>query len=399
MEFASIIKRYEQELLESTIPFWEKNCEDQQYGGYFTCLDRDGSVFDTEKYMWMQWRIVYMFATLYRSEYGKPQWLDIARRGYDFLVKNGKSTDGSYYFSLNRAGKPTTAPANIFSDCFAAMGAAAMFKATGEEQFRIEANSAMRSYINRMDNPKGRWDKAMPGRAKRLSLGHFMILANLCNVMQENLGTDEYEADASKAVETVMEKFWNPEFKVIFENINPDGSFDLDSCDGRLINPGHGLESMWFIMQYAEKNHNPILIEKAAEITAALFEFGSDREFGGIYYFMDVLNKPPMELHWDMKLWWPHNEAMLAALFAFRLTGEQRFINYFATTDQWAWQHFRDAEYGEWFGYLNRRGEPTHTLKGGKWKTFFHLPRYLMVSIEQMKKINCSKSATTIKAN
>lgn len=106
-----------------------------------------------------------------------------------------------------------------------------------------------------------------------------------------------------------------------------------------------------------------------------------------------------MELHWDMKLWWPHNEAMLAALFAFRLTGEQRFINYFVKTDQWAWQHFRDAEYGEWFGYLNRRGEPTHTLKGGKWKTFFHLPRYLMVSIEQMKKINCSKSATTIKAN
>ncbi|MDD4318400.1 MAG: AGE family epimerase/isomerase, partial [Victivallaceae bacterium] len=366
-------------------------CEDQEYGGYFTCLDRDGSVFDSEKYMWMQWRIVYMFATLYMSEYSKPQWLDIARRGFDFLVKNGKSSDGSYYFSLNRRGEPSSAPSNIFSDCFAAMGAAAMYKATGAEQFRMEADSAMRSYIRRLDHPKGRWDKAMPGRAKRLSLGHFMILANLCNVMSENLGTEEYDNDAQNAVVTVMEKFWNPEFQIIFENVNPDGSFDLNSCDGRMINPGHGLESMWFIMQYAEKKHDLALCMKAAEITDALFKFGTDRKFGGIYYFMDVLNKPPMELHWDMKLWWPHNEAMIAALFAHRLTGDPKFLKYFSDTDQWSWQNFRDLEYGEWYGYLNRRGEPTHSLKGGKWKTFFHLPRYLLISIEQMKMIHGGK--------
>ena len=168
MNFSSYIGRYEDELVNRVIPFWEEHCVDREYGGYFTSLDRDGSVYDTEKYMWMQWRIVYMFATLAMTPWRKENWLEIARQGFDFLTRHGKSPDGTYYFALNRKGVPTMAPSNIFSDCFAAMGAAALYKATGEERYREEADSAMRSYIRRMDHPKGRWEKAMPGKPRRL---------------------------------------------------------------------------------------------------------------------------------------------------------------------------------------------------------------------------------------
>ena len=153
---------------------------------------------------------------------------------------------------------------------------------------------------------------------------------------------------------------------MLFENVNPDGSFDLDSCEGRFLNPGHGLESMWFVMNYAERRNDPAMIRKAAEIVRAQLEFGIDREYGGIYYFMDVLGKPNPELQWDMKLWWPHNEAILATLFAYRLTREEYFLKRFLEIDRWAWSHFRDPDYPEWFAYLNRRGEPTHLLKGGQ---------------------------------
>ncbi len=367
------------------IPFWETHCVDQEYGGYFTSLDRDGSVYDTEKYMWMQWRIVYMFATFYMSPYRQERWLEIARQGFDFLTKHGKSGDGTYYFALNRQGTPTMAPSNIFSDCFAAMGAAAMYKATGEARYKREADSAMHNYIRRMDNPKGRWEKAMPGKPKRLSHGHFMILANLGSVMKDCLGTDEYDAETERAVNTVLGKFWNEEYHVLFENVNPDGTFDLDSCEGRFINPGHGLESMWFVMNYAERRKDQAMIRRAADIVKALLEFGTDREYGGIYYFMDVLGKPHLELQWDMKLWWPHNEATLATLFACRLTGDKYYWERFKEIDRWSWSHFNDPEYPEWFAYLNRRGEPTHMLKGGKWKTMFHLPRCLYTAVNQMK--------------
>ena len=340
MDFQPFIDRYEKELFDEVIPFWEEHCVDKEFGGYFTFLDRDGSVYDTEKYMWMQWRIVYMFATFYSSVRREERWLDIARQGYDFLTAHGKSEDGTYYFALNRAGEATMAPSNIFSECFAAMGAAALFKATGEEKYRIEANSAMKKYIARMDNPKGRWEKAMPAKHRRLSHGHFMMQANLGVVMKDALGTDEYDRDCERAIDAVLSKFWNEEYQVLFENVNPDGTFDLDSCEGRFINPGHGLESMWFVMNYAEKHNDPEMIAKAAKIVRAQLEFGTDRTFGGIYYFMDVLHKPHLELQWDMKLWWPHNEAILATLFAYRLTRDSYFLDKFLEMDKWAWEHF-----------------------------------------------------------
>ena len=184
MNWQPVLERYEKELLERVIPFWELHCVDREKGGYFTMLDRDGSVYDTTKYMWMQWRIVYQFATLYRSRYGtgREEWLRIAADGYDFLYRHGRTEDGSYYFALDREGTPVMAPYSIFSDCFAAMGAAALFAATGCGAYREEARSAMHSYIRRIPNPKGRWEKGLPGRRPRLSLGNYMILANLGRV-------------------------------------------------------------------------------------------------------------------------------------------------------------------------------------------------------------------------
>jgi N-acylglucosamine 2-epimerase len=143
---------------------------------------------------------------------------------------------------------------------------------------------------------------------------------------------------------------------------------------------------MWFIMQHAEKTGNKAMIDKSAHITLKLLELGWDKQYGGIFYFMDALGKPHLELQHDMKLWWVHNEAILATLYAYRLTRRDEFRTWFEKVDDWTWQHFPDPQYGEWFGYLNRRGEPTHMLKGGKWKTFFHLPRFLLLGIEQMKK-------------
>ncbi len=383
--------RYRSELVDRVIPFWEEHAADREYGGYFTCLDRDGSVYDTEKYMWMQWRIVYMFAWFSMTDFARDGFLPIAEQGFDFLSGHGKSPDGTYYFALNRQGVPSVAPYNIFSDCFAAMGAAAMYKATGEKRYFDEANQAMRNYVRRIDNPKGQWEKCLSGRPPRLSHGHFMMLANLSAVMREFLGSEEYEEQADRAVECVLNKFYNAERRILFENVNPDGSFDLESCEGRFVNPGHGLESMWFMLQYGERKNRPDIIAKASEIIKAIFDYGTDREYGGLYYFMDALGKPHLELQWDMKLWWPHCEALIATLVAYRLTGDNYFIGKFHEMDEWAWAHFKDPEYPEWFAYLNRRGEVTHTLKGGKWKTFFHLPRALYLCSEEMKKINLMK--------
>jgi N-acylglucosamine 2-epimerase len=377
--------RYETELLESVIPFWENHCIDSEYGGYFTHLDRDGSVYDTEKFMWMQWRIVYMFATLYKTRYSKPEWLEIARQGYSFLTRHGKDAEGNYCFALNRAGVPSICAYNIYSECFAAMGSAALYQATGEELYKVEAVASMNRYLVRLDNPKGRWNKRLEGTRPRLSLGHYMMLANLGALMNEALGDARYMDAMGTAYDKVMNQFWNPELRIIFENVSPDGSFDLESCDGRFVNPGHGLEALWFLLQSAETFQTGWDLDRIVDRILAQLEFGWDSEHGGIFYFMDALGKPCYELQADMKLWWVHNEALLAILFGYRLTRRKELLDWFERLNSWTWDRFPDPEYGEWYAYLNRRGEPANRLKGGRWKTFFHLPRFLLFGIEQLR--------------
>ena len=157
------IEKYENELTNSVVPFWEKYCVDREFGGYFTSLDRDGSVYDSYKYMWMQWRIVYMFAESSLAGYKKDSYVDIAEKGFDFLYKNGRDPEGRYYFALNRQGVPAMAPYSLFSDCFAAMGGAKLYKITGKELYADAAKEAMNNYLERAQsgNSALQWNKSL----------------------------------------------------------------------------------------------------------------------------------------------------------------------------------------------------------------------------------------------
>jgi N-acylglucosamine 2-epimerase len=390
MNWQKCAKRYEDELLNSVIPFWEKNCVDKEFGGYFTSFERDGSVYDTMKYMWMQWRIVYMFAEIYLAGHKKDEYVKIAEQGFDFLYNKGKDENGRYYFALNREGVPAMAPYSLFSDCFAAMGAAKLYKITGKELHAEAATAAMKSYVERAKsgNSALQWNKSLEGKTPYYSLGHYMMMANLGLIMKECLDTNEFDDAMDIAVDMVLNKFYSPEFGLVFENMpmNSDKP-DLDSSIGRQMNPGHVLEAMWFLLNYLEQDKvkNQDKIDAILKIIENTLNFGWDKKFGGIYYFMDALGKPHLELQHDMKLWWVHNEATLACLYAYGVSGDKKFVDWFKKVDKYMWKHFADPKYGEWFAYCNRKGELTHTLKGGKWKTFFHVPRCLLFAAEKMK--------------
>lgn len=386
----SIIERYRQELFGSVIPFWENHCEDREYGGFLSCLDRDGEPYDTTKHLWMQWRIVYMFAALAETRFAaarRPRWLEIAQQGFRFLVDHGRDAEGAYYFALNRRGEPIVAPYSTGSDFFAILGCAALFKATGDEECREAAIASLQNLLGRAGNPKGQWNKRLAASTQWREHGTSMATVNLGLVLDEALGLPGLDAQVDQAIDAILERFWSEEHGVILENLGPDLTPDLESPEGRTVCPGHGLESAWFILQHAEWNDRPDRVEKICEIVKSILEHGWDREFGGIYYFTDLLGKPPPELTWDMKLWWVHCEALVALLAGYRLTRDPALLEWFGKLDEWTWQHFPDPDHGEWFGYLNRRGEPTHLLKGGPWKTFFHLPRALLECIEQMEKL------------
>ena len=87
INFKALASQYEKELRENCLPFWLNNSIDKEFGGYFSCLNRDGSVFDTDKFIWLQGREVWLFAMLYNNLEKNQEWLDTAIGGAEFLKK------------------------------------------------------------------------------------------------------------------------------------------------------------------------------------------------------------------------------------------------------------------------------------------------------------------------
>ena len=368
--------QYKTELLDSILPFWMKHSLDQQNGGFFTCLDQFGHVYDTDKFIWLQGRQVWCFAYMYNNIEKKQEWLDIAKHGADFLIKHGRDEEGNWYFSLTAEGKPLVQPYNIFSDCFATMAFAALDKASPSDEYKKIALTTFDNIIARRQNTKGKYNKNFPGTRSLKNFSLPMILCNLSLELEHIIGKEKVNELVPDIIHEVMEVFYQPKLGLVLENVNVDGSF-ADCFEGRLMNPGHTIEAMWFIMDLGIRLNDKSLIDKAVNIMLNTLEYGWDREYGGIFYFLDIQGHPPQQLEWDQKLWWVHVEALVALAKGFQHTGDLRCKEWFEKVHDYTWSHFKDQQYGEWFGYLNRCGEVLLPLKGGKWKGCFHIPRSL----------------------
>ncbi|MEN6588152.1 MAG: AGE family epimerase/isomerase [Proteiniphilum sp.] len=392
IDFNSLAVQYKAELLEDVVPFWLDFSQDKAYGGYFTCLDRKGNVYDTDKFIWLQAREVWMFSMLYNRVEKRQEWLDCAIQGAEFLKMHGHDSNFNWYFSLTREGKPLVEPYNIFSCTFAAMAFGQLSLATGNQEYADIAKRTFDTILSRRDNPKGRWNKAYPGTRPLKGFSLPMILSNLTLEIEHLLNKEIVEQIMEECIHEVMEVFLRPELGgIIVENVNQDGSLS-DSFEGRLVNPGHGIEAMWFIMDLGVRLNRPELIEKAVETTLKTVEYGWDKKYGGIFYFMDRKGSPLQELEWDQKLWWVHIETLISLLKGYQLIGSQECLEWFEKVHTYTWEHFKDPDYPEWWGYLNRRGEVLLDLKGGKWKGCFHVPRGLYQCWKIIEVINSKRT-------
>lgn len=379
-------RKYQEELLYNIIPFWIKNSNDEQNGGYFTCLDRKGQVYDTDKFIWLQARQVYTFSFLFNNVGANDLWLGFAFQGAGFLQKHGRDKSGNWYFSVDQAGKPLVQPYNIFSDCFASLAFGSMYKATDVDEFADITRSTFKNILQRRHNPKGIYSKGIASsrilKNSSMPMIMCMLLLEIESLLDDTLVTELYD----ECIHELTHTFYDHDTGILFENVDQNGNFS-DTMDGRLICPGTIVEGMWFIMDLAEKRGDKSLIERAAKIVLSTMEYGWDTEYGGLYYFMDYKGQPLQQLEGDQKLWWVHVEALISLLKAFYHTGKMEYWNWFVKVHDYTWKHFPDKEHGEWFGYLNRQGDVNLSLKGGKWKGCYHIPRALYQCWQTFEKL------------
>jgi len=382
---------YRDALLGDTLPFWTKHGVDRVCGGFLTHLTREGRVWCTDKPVWFAGRATWLFATLHNQLGGEGAWLELARHGEFFLTRHGFDADGRMYFLLDRAGRPLRKRRYHYSEVFAALayGALAQMKDAAAEavaDWRARAVGVFERLARALTAPSGADAKVNPDVRPMKGLSPVMCLLGVADALRPVIGAERAEPIIDAAIREVLEHFVRPEDESIREAVSPDGAL-IDAPEGRVMNPGHAIETAWFLMEIARRRSDQHLLASATRILDWSIARGWDSAHGGLLYFIDVEGLPSPYLEHDMKLWWPHCEALYALLLAHHLTGRAEYAEQYERMHAWTMAHFPDPEHGEWYGYLHRDGTPASTMKGGLWKGPFHVPRaqlMCMLLLEEM---------------
>ena len=385
------------ELAGNILPFWLEHGLDRENGGITTSLDRRGEVIETDKSVWFQGRAAWTFATAYADVAQRPEYLAASRSCLDFIEAHCFDADGRMFFRVTRDGRPVIKRLRyVFSEAFAAMGMAAYARAAGAPEYARKARKIFDRIGEIVAAPGVLEPKFNP--ETRPSQG-FALPMIMTAVAQELRRSDPeaapfYDSYIDRAIDLIASTFMDREHRCVLEQVGPNGERQFDHFEGRLLNPGHSIEASWFIMNEtrlraaAAGGRSGEKYKKIGlEILDWMWEWGWDKEYGGIIYYRDALGKPGNEYWHDMKFWWPQAEAIISTLMAYSMTGEKRYADRFDAAYDWATSRFPDRECGEWYGYLHRDGRISTDLKGNMYKGPFHIPRMYIECLGLVKEL------------
>ena len=366
---------YKEDLLGNILPFWLEHGLDKVNGGIYTCLTRTGELMDSTKSVWFQGRFAFTCCFAYNHVEKRQEYLDAAKLTLDFIEQHCFDTDGRMYFEVAADGTPLRKRRYIFSESFAAIAMAEYSKATGDHTYAEKALALfkdMRRFLTTPGLLPPKYEPTVQTQGHSIT----MIMINVASCIRKVIADAELDRQIDESLHALKTCFIHPEFKALLETVGPNGEF-VDTLNGRVINPGHCIETAWFLFDVATERGDKELTRLALTVLDWSWEWGWDKEYGGIINFRDCKNFPPQDYSQDMKFWWPQTEAIIANLYAFKLTGEEKYLKRHKQVSDWTYAHFPDAEYGEWYGYLHRDGSVAQTAKGNIFKGPFHIPRMM----------------------
>lgn len=367
---------YKEDMMNNIMPFWMKYGLDTQNGGIYTCVGRDGQLLDTTKSVWFQGRFAFTCCFAYNNIEPCQQWLDAAKSTLDFIEAHCFDTDGRMFFEVTAEGTPLRKRRYVFSESFAAIAMAEYALATGDQAYAQKALSVFKDMRRFLNTPGILEPKYLPSVQAQ---GHSitMIMINVASRIKKVISDPELDLQIDESLNALKKYFMHPEFKALLETVGPNGEF-IDTINGRTINPGHCIETAWFLFDVAaDRKGDRELTDMALTILNWSWEWGWDKEYGGIINFRDCKNLPPQDYSQDMKFWWPQTEAIIATLYAYKLTKDPKYLEMHRQISEWTYAHFPDHEFGEWYGYLHRDGSVAQPAKGNLFKGPFHIPRMM----------------------
>lgn len=381
---------YKKDFTENIMPFWMKYGLDRENGGVYTCVDRDGSLMDTTKSVWFQGRFAFICSFAYNNVEKNQEWLDAAKSTLEFIEKHCFDEQGHMYFSVTAEGKPLRKRRYVFSETFAAIAMSEYALATGDQHWAKRAIQVFEDTQRFLATP-GFLPAKFEADVKLQGHSIVMILINVGSCIRKVVDDPKLTQQIDESIEKLKKYFIHPEFKCLLETVGENGEF-IDTNMTRTINPGHCIETSWFIMEEAKlRGWDKPMFDMALQVFDWSWDWGWDKQYGGIINFRDCKNLPPQDYSQDMKFWWPQCETIIASLYAYLGTGDEKYLYRHERISEWTYAHFPDAEYGEWYGYLHRDGTVAQPAKGNLYKGPFHIPRMMikgyMLCQEILKKL------------
>ncbi|CQB87780.1 Predicted glycosyl hydrolase [Chlamydia trachomatis] len=382
MQLKDYRQLYTRELTENILPFWLEHGLDREHGGIYTCVDRDGTLMDSTKSVWFQGRSLFSFAYAYNEIEQRPEWLEACEVILPFLEKCFDPSDGRMYFEVKADGTPLRKRRYVFSESFAIIGWVEYAKATGKMNYAERALKLFKEVQHWLATPGILEPKYLPTQQ---AIGHSisMIMMNVAVVLRSVSDDPCLHEQARSSLRLIKDKLYQPEYHALLEMVTPEGEL-IDTLNGRVINPGHCIETAWFLMEaskvFKESDWADEARDFAIKVLEDAWQWGWDKEYGGIINFRDCKGFPAQDYSQDMKFWWPQTEAVIASLYAYLMTRNEKYLEWHQMAHNWMWQHLRDEEKGEWYGYLHRDGTVAQPAKGNLFKGPFHIPRMLVKS-------------------
>lgn len=381
---------YKKDLTENIMPFWMEYGLDRENGGVYTCVNRDGSLMDTTKSVWFQGRFAFICSFAYNNVEKNQEWLDAAKSTLEFIEKHCFDEQGHMYFSVTAEGKPLRKRRYVFSETFAAIAMSEYALATGDQHWAKRAIQVFEDTQRFLATP-GFLPAKFEADVKLQGHSIVMILINVGSCIRKVVNDPKLTQQIDESIEKLKKYFIHPEFKCLLETVGENGEF-IDTNMTRTINPGHCIETSWFIMEEAKlRGWDKPMFDLALQVFDWSWDWGWDKQYGGIINFRDCKNLPSQDYSQDMKFWWPQCETIIASLYAYLGTGDEKYLYRHERISEWTYAHFPDAEYGEWYGYLHRDGTVAQPAKGNLYKGPFHIPRMMtkgyMLCQEILKKL------------
>ncbi|MDD4773205.1 MAG: AGE family epimerase/isomerase [Eubacteriales bacterium] len=396
--------KVQHDLLSGILPFWLKYAPDDNNGGFYGRINRDGSgISEAPKALVLNARILWTFSASYRV-FDCLSYIKAADRAFNyiveyFLTKEPENNGG--YWLLNADGSVREAVGNMhtYSQAFL-LYALSEYAMAADNAHAYRYAGLMFYFIDkfcRLGNLYTETPYQNKPNGLKLSMNtHLHVLEAITNYYRI-CGDKQTETSLINIIILFLETVYNKNTRHQNMFFNAEGISQSNT-----VSYGHDIEFSWLLTEAAavlransaDISRFPSLYEDcaicAADVAESVLTEGLDENCGALAD--EAINGKAIH---NRKIWWVQAEAVVGFLNAWQSCGEERYLDAAYGIFDYIDHNIIDHEYGEWYhSGLDFTPEAKNGFKADEWKCPYHNSRMALEVIGRLKHINSQANHT-----